>query len=139
MGVRKRLAVTIGSIEWMPRYLPQIVKCELCRERLGASTWTASSLPPPIDATERAAYDAVARASAPRRALVPLMARGAGGAFNGEDRGRAGRSPRLGCRMRFGLNADQARGTSGDAQDAGPCFIRPLGAPTSEAGLRGSY
>ena len=28
MGVRKRLAVTIGSIEWMPRYLPQIVKCD---------------------------------------------------------------------------------------------------------------
>lgn len=28
MGVRKRLAVAIGSIEWMPRYLPLIVKCD---------------------------------------------------------------------------------------------------------------
>ncbi|MDL9938801.1 nitroreductase family deazaflavin-dependent oxidoreductase [Gordonia sp. ABSL1-1] len=28
MGVRRRVAITIGSISWMPRFLPQIVFCD---------------------------------------------------------------------------------------------------------------
>lgn len=104
---------------------------ELCRERLGAQAWQASSLPA-IGPEERAAYDAVARAQAPRRALVPLTARGAGGAFAADDRLRAGRRPRLGCAVRFGPNADKAPDGPASVLRAGPCALQPPGGAPAE-------
>lgn len=102
---------------------------ELCREKLGAQASNTASLPT-IDAEERAAYDALAQAQRPRRALVPLTARGAGGSFV-DDRFRAGRRPRVGCALRFGPNADRASGDAAGDLRAGPCFLRPpAGAPT---------
>ncbi|WP_165184992.1 hypothetical protein [Caulobacter soli] len=109
---------------------------ELCRERLGAEAWRGSSLPA-IAPDERADYDAAARAQAPRRALVPLTARGAGGAF--DDRSRAGRRPRVGCALRFGLNADRTSDGSTGALRAGPCSLQAPAAAPPEADLRRAY
>ncbi len=106
---------------------------ELCREKLGAQAWSASSVPA-IDPEERAAYDALARAQAPRRALVPLTARGAGGSLTGDDRLRGGRKPRVGCALRFGPNADQA--SNGPT---GPCFLRATAGAPSDGDTRASY
>ena len=105
---------------------------ELCRERLGAQAWRAPSLSA-IDPEERAGYDALARAQAPRRALVPLTARGAGGSFGPDDRLRTGRRPRVGCAVRFGPNADRASDGSAGGLRAGPCFLQaPSPAPEAK-------
>ena len=113
---------------------------ELCREKLGDLAGKLTPLPSQIAPEERADYDAIARAQAPRRAMVPLTARGAGGLFNIDDRLRGGRGPRAGCSMKFGLNADQAPKGPDNALRAGSCFIRlPTGAPTGETSVRKSY
>lgn len=110
---------------------------ELCREKLGARD--AASMPA-IPPDERADYDAVARAQAPRRAMVPLTARGAGGGFGPDDRLRAGRRPRVGCSLRFGPNADQASDASGGGLRAGPCALQPTASPApAEADMRRPY
>lgn len=100
---------------------------ELCRETLGALGRKASFGSTLIAPDKRAFYDAVAQAQAPRRAIVPLSARGAGGAFNTDDRPRSARGPRIGCAMRFGPNADMAPDEPAEALRAGPCFLRPPG------------
>jgi hypothetical protein len=110
---------------------------ELCRERLGAQ---ASASLPAIAPEQRATYDALAQAQRPRRALVPLTARGAGGSFTGDDRLRAGRRPRVGCALRFGPNADQASDDAAGGLRAGPCFLQPpAGAPAADPDRRGTY
>ncbi len=115
------------------------VERELCRERLGAQGLGAASLPT-IAPEERATYDAFAQAQRPRRALVPLTARGAGGSFSGDDRLRAGRRPRVGCALRFGPNADQTSDDAAGGLRAGPCFLQPpAGAPGPDADRRGTY
>lgn len=105
---------------------------DLCRERLGALARKTPLRLTSITPEKRADYDAVARAQAPRRAIVPLAARGASGLFGADDRLRAGRGPRVGCSMKFGPNAEPP--------SSGPCFVRPAtGPPTPETTLRKSY
>ncbi len=109
---------------------------ELCRERLGAQAERTPSLAESIDLDKRADYDTVAQAGA-GRSMVPLAARGAGGGLTSDDRARTSRKPKLGCSMKFGLNADQG---SGDALHLGPCVIRtPMSAPNADTNPRRPY
>lgn len=101
---------------------------ELCREKLGALAGKSSSQPAPIAPDERAEYDAAARLQGPRRALVPLTARGAGNPFAFDDRAR--RRPRVGCAVRFGPDAGSS---------PGGCFVQPMAPPAPEADTRRSY
>ena len=113
---------------------------ELCREKLGALARKAEDLTTAIAPEKQTDYDAVARAQAPRRAIVPLKARGAGNLFSVDDRSRGGRGPRVGCAMRFGPNLDSTSGSPANALSAGSCFIRlPAGSPTPEIDARKTY
>lgn len=116
------------------------IEREFCHETLGALARKALYLPTPIAREKRGYYDAVAQAQAPRRAMVPLMARGGGGLFGGDDRMRAGRGPRVGCSLKFGPNLDRAPKGPANVLRAGPCFVRPPAGPlTPEANVRKPY